>query len=336
MKTIKLNDKNLNFLTFLGRYFQTKDGMVFDYSGSGVSFDFVGESFSFEFSPRNISNDDSIPYIVVIVDGKKLNKICVDEENMSFVHHFSSASLHHIEIIKITECLISQVVIHCLSIDGTFSKQEKKLAIEIYGDSLTCAYGVESLDPNAEFHSKDENYTCSYAYLIQKELNANVSAICASGYPLLKAIYSHDSRVDNIPDCFSLANLPNKVDEPIAWDNKKFAPNIVVINLGANDSTLGEKSLLKEAYITKLHHFLDLLFKNYGEKLKVIFFHGMVSLPAFIVNATKEGISSYERKIYVCETTSRNEGEFVATGHPNKAMHKKAAKDLAKFIKGII
>lgn len=83
----------------------------------------------------------------------------------------------------------------------------KKMKIEIFGDSITNGYALEASSDDTPFSTKYENYSLSYAYLTEKQLNINVNAISVSGFPLYKSIYTDNSIIKTIPEIFTLSSF---------------------------------------------------------------------------------------------------------------------------------
>lgn len=342
MQTISFKDfPNNKSVHLLGRFYETSEALFCDFSGSGISFSFIGVSFNVVYMATATDNEIDRPYINIIIDGKYVKKMGLYKPYGDIQIRDLDNKEHIVRLIKATEGQISHVGYKEIKIEGEFIqyKNDKRLKIEIYGDSLTAGYAVEGINPDSEFISKEENYIYSYAYLLGEELDAEVSSICAGGFPLYKSIYTSGYCVDNIPDLISKASFARgiKLNDCPSWDNSLFIPNLVIINLGANDSSVGEEHFSKEKYIKKAHSFFDELFSIYGENIKIIYMYGMIVLSGYILEAIKQAINTYRRKIYLFITDSLSVGGMLpGQGHPNKKMHRYASKQLSNYIKEVI
>lgn len=105
--------------------------------------------------------------------------------------------------------------------------------IEFIGNSITCGYGVESIEMTDPFEDETENHWLTYANIVSDSLKAQHTSISRSGIGVYR---NYDG-----PKVGSDENMPwqyeytlfNKHDEK--WDFAKYQPQLVCINLGTND-----------------------------------------------------------------------------------------------------
>lgn len=122
--------------------------------------------------------------------------------------------------------------------------------IEFYGDSITCGMGNEdeSLVNNSDMNL--ENGYMTYAAMTARNLNAEAHVISRSGIGFM---VSWDDVI--MPDIYDRLNPQ---DPQSKWDFNKWTPDVVVVNLGTNDSWLCDnrfktkptKMQIIEAYIS--------------------------------------------------------------------------------------
>ena len=62
----------------------------------------------------------------------------------------------------------------------------KHLRIEYIGDSITCAWGIESASEADPFKITTQNFELAYAFLSAKELNADYRGFAIVGVALLE------------------------------------------------------------------------------------------------------------------------------------------------------
>ena len=104
--------------------------------------------------------------------------------------------------------------------------------IEMIGDSITCAYGVEGADMNCNYTPDTQNQYLAYGDITGRNLGADVVTLAWSGKGVV-CNYGDDpaSCIDPFPSYYDRV-LPNRADS--LWDFS-WQPHAVVINLGTND-----------------------------------------------------------------------------------------------------
>ena len=109
----------------------------------------------------------------------------------------------------------------------------KDLRIEYIGDSITCAWGIESASEAEPFQTTTQNFELTYAFLSAKELDADYSGVCYSGSGVAGG-------GNQMPKVYTQTNAFTSYNEE--WDFTKFPNDVVVINLGTNDSGFAAES----------------------------------------------------------------------------------------------
>lgn len=146
-----------------------------------------------------------------------------------------------VKVIMVSEAMYGAIGVNAVNLESNLTKPVKPtakndLCIEFIGDSITCAYGVEASGNGESFKTTTENFTKSYAYLTAKQLGADYNAVCYSGHGIISGYTSGDKNTDSlIPDCYEVASKQNGYAE--AWDFENHKNDVVVINLGTNDSS---------------------------------------------------------------------------------------------------
>jgi lysophospholipase L1-like esterase len=127
--------------------------------------------------------------------------------------------------------------------------------IEIIGDSITCGYGDEGVNP-CSFSADTENNYLAYGSILARDLGAEVSTVAWSG----KGIYFNYNadRVDPMPSLYDYT-IPS--DKQHIWS---FVPqaDLVIINLGTNDySTATDPTT--DQFVTAYQAFLQHIRSKY-------------------------------------------------------------------------
>ena len=99
--------------------------------------------------------------------------------------------------------------------------------IEFFGDSITAGYGNEG-ELSHGFDTAEENGYLTYAPIAARELNVDYSMVCVSGMGLTA------SRTCD----YVAADIYPKTDVFLSDEDHSFSrkPQLIVVNLGANDS----------------------------------------------------------------------------------------------------
>ncbi len=127
------------------------------------------------------------------------------------------------------------------------------------GDSITCGEGADraAMVPGDKAASSDG--TRSFGMLVAQELGAQCHLVCFGGRGIFRD-WQGRRDVLNAPRFAELA-LPSEAD-PVPWDHREYAPNVVVVSLGTNDFNLDLGALPTEAdfvapYVTFVRTLLD-------------------------------------------------------------------------------
>lgn len=201
----------------------------------------------------------------------------------------------------------------------------KKLRIEYIGDSITCAYGIECASASEPFQTTTQNFELSYAFLSAKELEVDYSGVCYSG----SGVAGGGSQMS---EHYTKTNAFTSYNEE--WDFSKFPNDIVVINLGTNDSGYAEESKHDE-YIQKYTNFLELI-REKNPKAYIICTLGMMGCEN-LFPLIKKAITLFgdDKVLGFLLPQQKLEDGIGSQYHPNAVTHAKTAKILAEKIKEI-
>ena len=222
---------------------------------------------------------------------------------------------------------------------------KKKLSIEFIGDSLTCAYSVETNDYYAPLSTDTENFSYSFAYLVAQYLNADYSAVCSSGAGLILC-FDNNGIFDNYIDTFY-----NKTSryEPyyVDWNFTEHQNDIIFINLGTNDDfkiNLLEKEEDKKVKLEEFKkayaNFLMYVREQYPTAYIISGF-GMTHAPLvypYIEEASNEIVEKGDKKVFCFKLEEQDiekDGQ-AKYGHPTIITHKKQAIYIADKIREIL
>lgn len=235
-------DKNVKLV---GRTMRSNDITWLIHSGSAVEFTVTGKSVNITLAgDSSINNDEDYrSRYAVIVDGEiiKDDVMGTPEKTLTLFEGETSRTAN-VKIIHLSEAMNGAIGVKNISVTSNSAapvrpEPKKDLSIEFIGDSITCAYGVEGLSNYESFKTTTENFMKSYAYLTAQKLNADYSSVSYSGHGIISGFTSSgDINTDSIiPDCYELTGKLS--DYATNWDFETSSHDVVVINLGTNDSS---------------------------------------------------------------------------------------------------
>jgi lysophospholipase L1-like esterase len=210
----------------------------FAWSGSSFEVRFTGSSLTMRL--RAAALDTPTPYSVR-VDGRAPVVLDVSSrrERYELAAGLDPAQPH--EVVVTREAEANAGVHELLGVelapgDRFLPPRERRLRIEVIGDSITCGYGVLGADAQCGFTYATERASEAYGARLGRALDADVTTVCWSGRGIVR---NYDgSTTGTMPELFE-RTLP--AQPPVSWT---FAtaqpPDAVVINLGTNDFLGGE------------------------------------------------------------------------------------------------
>lgn len=210
--------------------------------------------------------------------------------------------------------------------------------IEFIGNSITCAYGVESTEKTAPFEYATENHFYSYATRVSDALGAIHTSISRSGI----GVYRNygDARTGS-RDCMP-QEFRNTLfaDSTRHWDYSRWQPDVVCINLGTNDFSTDnyDASLYEQAY----RKFLAQV-RGVYPKAKIILLSGPMlgekenSIEKAVLDKLqKESRKHGDKNVYRFDFTPQT-GDlgYGASYHPSYRQQQKMADELTPFISSL-
>ena len=319
------------------------------YSGSGIEFDCLGESVDVTL----LSDTQSQPYSHKPRVAITVNDEFVFDETLSTNEQQIHISLSEytgsviVRIIKQSESMFSSFGIGEISVmekRAIRPTHDKAVKIEFIGDSITAGYGIDEENYHASFSTATENFTKTYAYQTAKALDAQYSAVAFSGYGVLSGATS-GGRLNSDATIFkfydkAITNKKFENDENLyIWDNSKFNPDIVVINLGTNDASYCSTAVRRSAFCDKYVELLETVRQSNPDAF-ILCVLGDVNNSLFssietAIDTFKQSTGDTRLASSIIRYDMRNTGAVI-DGHPTQQGHQLAAQDLTQIIKTII
>jgi hypothetical protein len=322
-------------LQYMGRLGMKGDSIAEMYwSGSSVKLNFHGTGIKAILKDQRANN-----FLNVVIDNDSIYKLELDTAKKEYVlANNLSKGKHSVELYKITEYDRGKISFYGFQLNKGDKVLDplpvKKRRIEVYGNSITCGYGVEDTVGDSPASTFENNYV-SYAALTARHFDAAYSFIAKSGIGITISWFPY-----TMPEIYDRLDP----DDPLSkWDFSLYTPDIVVVNLFQNDSWLvnmpnhtefkrvfgPEKP--KEAYFIEAYRRFIKSIRNKYPEANIICALGNM-------DATKEGsvwpgyikqaVSSLEdKKIYTHFFRYKN-----TPGHPKIREQKVMADSLIEFI----
>ena len=255
----------------IGRYYQEKDITWIVQSGSALEFYLTGMSAEVVLAGGNsIYNDANYrPRFGVYVDDEIIEDTTMSELELTItLFKESTEKKAKIKVMMLSEANNGGIGIKSININSCNEKpikatEKKKLSVEIIGDSITAAYGVEGANQYENFKTTTENFSKSYAYLTAKKLDADYSAVCYSGHGIVSGYSTGEKNAEAlVTEVYT--RISKNSDYPGEWDFENNQNDVIVINLGTNDLNYvkAEPETRNDEFIQEYANFLTLIRKK--------------------------------------------------------------------------
>ena len=310
---------------------QSGSAAEFTVSGRNASLTIAGSSGINNFDPRYaVYVDDKMICDEIMTDKDATVSLWKDEDKTAAV-----------KVMLLSEAMYGGIGIRSVDVESSSAQpvvpaEKATLTIEFIGDSITCGYGVES-KPSDSFSTSTENFTKSYAYLTAKELDADYTTCCYSGYGIVSG-YSTDGTKDGkrlLPDCYGLTS--DYKDYATDWDFSEEC-DVIVINLGTNDMNYvaADPEAHGNEFVEGYKAFLQNVRKKRPDSYIICTMGTMGGKD--IYELIERAVSEYgDEKIttYFSQTHTMRDG-MGADGHPSKRTHQNSADILAEKIRNTL
>lgn len=324
-KKIAATDPNISIT---GRTLVGQDGSVrFDWGGVYLQTEFTRGSIAVEIS------DTKRDFFNVFIDDVWKKKITI--ENHSPIRITLAEGLsegpHRLKLQKCTEGSQGCTTVYgfYLNSGGNMrSVPPKKRLIEIIGDSYSCGYGVDSENSQAHFKPETEDCNKAYGCIIAHYFDADYVLIAHSGMGISRNYgdtvqVSQNNMTDRYLRIFDEAGTD-------VYDFENYRPDLVTINLGTNDYSLGKVPTSKELtdhYIQMLQNIRN----HYGlVPILCIVPHSANNMLTDALTEVKNSVSQLSKVFMTVPMPNiiTNETDLGADYHPNYQGQRKIAMTL--------
>ena len=331
-KTILFNSDDVKFI---GRFYIKDDTTWLVLSGSAIEFYLTAKSAKLDLAGDNNAiyfPEDQRARFAIYLDDKQLLDTTMGELEKT-IELFDNEEEKEIKvrIILLSEGShggigVKSALINSCSDNPIKPTEYKKLRIEYIGDSITCAYGIECLSTSEPFQTTTQNFEKSYAFLSAKELDADYSGVCYSGSGVAGG-------GNQMPQYYTKTNAFTSYNEE--WNFEKFPNDVVVMNLGTNDSGYAAESKHDE-YIQEYTNFLGLI-REKNPNAYIICTLGMMGCDNLFPLIEKAITLFGDEKVSGFLLPNQNPEDGIGSQyHPNWVTHAKDAKIVAEKIREVI
>jgi len=308
---VPASDRNIHYV---GR-FDTSDpeNPVCAWSNSAAVIRFNGTSLN------ALLKDTGSDRVQVVIDGQPTSIIVPRKGKTVYTVATGLAKAEHrVELIKCTEPMFGTLIFKGFQLeDGgrLLPVPEAAHRIEIIGDSVSCGYGNEAKSQSEHFSPTTENAYFTYGAITARAFGADYFCVAWSGKTV-----AFKNTMQELYD----RTLPQ--DDKSKWAFARWAPEVVIVNLSANDFAGGipDQKGWTEWYIA----FVTLLRQYYPKAEIYVTTHPMLAdkkqatvleYLKTIVAARKDQGDSHIRIMEL--TTQEGKVGFGADWHPNTKQH---------------
>ena len=352
VKTFKPTEDNFKIL---GRT-ETIDNILYiNYSCSGIEFEFTGSRLDMTLCSNCNSYEDihKACVAVLINDLEVPHKRFVLNSKEDRYTLFESEKIQKVKVkfIKMSEAAFAKVGIkniHIYDFKELKKAEYSKRKIEFIGDSITCGYGNEGKLNVDGFNTAQENPWLNYASKTARNLNSDYNLVSWSGIGIISSYTEEDEANTELlmPELYKYTDMD--LDKTLGktknqfelWDNSKFVPNLIVINLGTNDFSF-TKDIKERIKCFEKGYFKFLKqVREANPSSTILCILGVMGddlYPAVKKCVTCISREFHDNNIYSMHLNPQSESDGIGTdSHPSLVTHEKLSIMLTKKIKEIM
>ena len=309
----------------------------FNYPGTTIEASFQGSSLKMLCRPKS-------GYFMAQIDGCEPFKVGFNAERDSVVTLAAALpkGVHHAKVMYVIEGLFRKPEFRGFVLDKgcqlveALALAERK--IEFIGNSITCGYGVESINMSDPFEDETENHWLTYANIVSDSLKAQHTSISRSGIGVYRNYNGPKTGdADNMPWQYEYT-LFDQHDEK--WDFAKYQPQLVCINLGTND--LSTKNYDIQLYEKNYRMFLKTVRSKYPHA-KIVMLTGPMlgekesSKQRTVLDRICADANKTDKNIYRFDFCfQKGDLGYGASWHPSMLQHRKMAAELLPFLRKLM
>ncbi|WP_224249643.1 SGNH/GDSL hydrolase family protein [Hyalangium gracile] len=340
-------------LRFSGRVDRTDpEGPRFAWSGTRFELRFTGTSVRVRLRdlPKIPDPHGKIwpnRFQVTLDDQPPRQRMASDSSEVLFEQSGLSPGPHRLEVYKQTEAFVGEAQLLGLELAPGARLLPPSPAparrIEFFGDSVTAGYGNEGPDSSCHFSADVQNHSVTYGELTARALDAESVTVAWSG----RGVIRNNDAPEGAPVLPQLWDRTLPARDGARWDFTSWKPDVVVVNLGANDFAGGDPG--RAAFEAGYEAFLSGIRARYPEALLVVCLGPTMSdsWPVGVQARTKARRyleSSVQRlrkrgdsRVFFLEfATQRPVDGYGCDYHPNRVTHRAMATTLTARLRELL
>ncbi len=326
----------------------TCSGFTTKINGKSLKIKVIAESDQIPGMPNMPTPPPDWPCVGLAIGDELVYRHECRENGWLTVYESEEVKTIDLRVVKVSENARGKLGIVEVECDGEFLEyKDERPLMEIIGDSITCGFGNEAPDNSMEFKTSEENGWMSYGAQAARALGYDFNMICESGiaavkpeHPLfpmhaMEDIYAYTDEL--------YANKYKK--ENTKWNFEKHHNDIVVLNLGTNDSTpirfyrdFNDIAAMEVWFKKRYKEFVKQIRQLNGPETFICCTLGSMDYYLYhlirdVVEEIKE--ENNDKKICCFEYIPINmmvEG-YGAAGHPSLKTNKRMGKELVNYIR---
>ena len=223
-------------LQYTGRIdFAKPQQPVFYWPGTQVSFRFKGTA-----ATVRLEDSDGNDYYNVLIDSNFTQPLvldCIKGDSIYTLAKNLPDTIHTIQLFKRTEDFAGHTIFHEIILNPGAKLLSPPLRPEhrilFYGNSITCGMGNECSDEEGDNDFSKRNNFLAYGAITARNLKTEYVCVSKSGIGIMISWFD-----------LIMPQMYNRIapyDSTREWDFSKGQPDVIVINLGQNDSWLIKK-----------------------------------------------------------------------------------------------
>lgn len=270
----------------------------------------------------------------VIVDGKPTSVVTIAEGQSVYEAAAGlPAGTHTIELVKRTECWGGPVQVQGFQLSAgakASAAPALKRRVEFLGDSITCGYGNEAASEKEHFNFATENAWLAWGAITARQLEAEYHCEAISGIWL-----QDNGKKDPLPKLWD-RTMPFTKSQP--WDFAKWQADVVVVNLGTNDS--GAKVIDEAKWTTAYKDFIAKIRAAYPNAHIFLTIGSMGHGPQGVIPTYNDAIvvalaAAGDAKVHAVAIKNQDKGKngIGADWHPSVKTHQVMADQISAAIR---
>ena len=346
-------------IRYIGRI-DCADGAALRMSHVGAQIQVRFEGERIEMLLEDFGNERYPNFYNVIVDDKPPVKLEVSPKKSRYpLAEKLGVGVHTVTIFKRTEsCAAGNRNNGKAVFKGFVASGDAKLhppppmrrpVVEFIGDSITCGYGNEVSTETPEhfsYSTENSNGYLAYGAVATRMLGGTYLPVAYSGRGLVRNWAGAPEKT--LPEMY-LDILPDD-EKTGVWDVNRIVPDIVVINLGTNDFSIGvpseELDTLTRRFEREYEIFLDTLRRYYPDALIVLAvgplladahppeYNALSRVKGVLAGLVRKRMRQGDGQIHLLEHAHQRP-PYGEDWHPTSERHRIMAEELVSFISSV-